>query len=77
MEVLVSMGGFTQMSRVLGKLSVQERGGVITAWILCGELNVWVKGIKLLKELLAVCHLLDDRSVIHLSNQARANWGQC
>ena len=33
---------------------------------LCGKLNMWVKGIKVLWELLAVFCLLDGNSVIHI-----------
>ena len=60
---------YTEISRVLlcpGKTRVQEGDGAITVGKLCGQLNMWVNGISMLKELLAVFCLLHDKSVIHI-----------
>ena len=39
---------------------------MLNVWSLCGELTMWINGISMLKELLAMFCLMDDKKVIHI-----------
>ena len=50
---------------------VQERDGAIVLVIFHGELEMWVNGINVMEELLAMFYLLDDTGVIFIPESKR------